>query len=300
MALAVPESKIVYTGDGSTEAFPIPFPIGDDELDELVVFRRLPAAVDGDEDEELSEGVDYDLVTDAETGDRSVTFDAAPTVATRIAILRRLPIVQETVFDEDGEGITPPATIEAAVDRLTRQLQMVRDDVDRALKMRHTGVDAETGVALLVEKIVPNAALTTNEAGDGLIWTALSELGGDPELSDFAQAYDFHAYFGTVPPEGEGVSYALPRSVQLPASLTGSRAVCATAPTTEQVFNITDNGATVGTITFAADATTATITGPGADLLMTAGDRLAIVLDSAADLAMSGVSITILARTPAG
>lgn len=297
MALAVPESKIVYTGDGSTDAFPVPFPVEDDEL---VVYRRLPAAAVGDDDEELSAGVDYDVETDAATGDRSIVFDAAPTVATRIAITRRLPIVQETVFDEDGEGITPPATIEVAVDRLTKQLQMVRDDVGRALKLRQTGVSPETGEAVPVEAVVPNAVPTSNESGTGIIWTPLSDLGGEPELSDFAQAYDFLVYFGTVPPQNEGVTQIVARPIQLPASLTGSRAVCATAPVTLQVFNITDNGATVGTITFAADATTGVITGPGADLLMTAGDRLGIVLASAADLAMSGVSITILARTPAG
>jgi hypothetical protein len=292
MALAVPESKVVYTGDGSTDAFPIPFPVDDDEL---VVLRRLPTAEAGTDDEELSRGVDFDVEDDAETETRSVTFDTAPAVGVSIAILRRLPLVQEVEFEADGDGLIPVAQVQETFDRLTRQLQAVRDDVDRAYKVPHT-----TATVPAPEKPIANAVLAIDESGERMTFVPVSDLGGDPAPSDFAQAYDFHAYFGTVPPEGEGLSFVLSRAVQLPAGLTGSRATCETAPIVEQVFNIIDTGATVGTITFAAEATAGVITGPVSDLLMTAGDRLSVVLDSDADLTMSGVSISILARTPAG
>ncbi|MFZ8458466.1 hypothetical protein ACO1MZ_14465, partial [Staphylococcus aureus] len=63
------------------------------------------------------------------------------------------------------------------------------------------------------------------------------------------------------------------RAVTLPINLTGSRAVCQTAPTGAVTLNIKQNGTSIGTIAFAASATTGTFNF-AAQVILNPGDVL--------------------------
>jgi hypothetical protein len=76
------------------------------------------------------------------------------------------------------------------------------------------------------------------------------------------------------------VRYPFPRAVIFPASLTLSRGVCGTAPSSQTDFDILKNGVRFGTMRFAASATSATlISASGASFA--AGDILTVVAPAA-------------------
>lgn len=87
--------------------------------------------------------------------------------------------------------------------------------------------------------------------------------------------------------------YVIARHVTLPASFTGSSFSAGTAPTAAAAFTVAVNGTSVGTINFAAAATTATFTAASA-VTMTPGQILTVTAPATADTTLANVSGTLV------
>jgi hypothetical protein len=90
---------------------------------------------------------------------------------------------------------------------------------------------------------------------------------------------------------GEKIRIKINRSATLPANLTGSYFDAGTAATASTVFTLKQNTTTIGTITFAASATTATVsfTNP---VTFTLGDTFEIDSPATADTTLADISFT--------
>lgn len=81
------------------------------------------------------------------------------------------------------------------------------------------------------------------------------------------------------------------RAFTLPASLTGSIAKLDTAATASTVFSITQNGTSIGSITFAASGTTGTFTF-ASPVTFAAGDIFRVIAPASPDATAAGLSVT--------
>jgi hypothetical protein len=104
--------------------------------------------------------------------------------------------------------------------------------------------------------------------------------------------YDIGVYFPGQP--GAGVTLLqliAPRAFTLPAGLTGCQGYAGTAPTAQADLDIRKNGASLGTITFAAAASTATFAFTG-EVAFAAGNRLTVIAPGTQDASLADISIT--------
>lgn len=83
------------------------------------------------------------------------------------------------------------------------------------------------------------------------------------------------------------------RAVTFPSGLTGSYATAGVAATASTTFTITRNGTSIGSINFAASATTGTFTFSSA-VTTAAGDIIQVTGPSTADATLADVSITLV------
>jgi len=82
-----------------------------------------------------------------------------------------------------------------------------------------------------------------------------------------------------------------PRAFTLPAGLSGSQGYARTAPTEQADLEIRKNGASIGTITFAASSSTATFAF-ASEVIFAAGDRLTVLAPGSQDASLADISIT--------
>jgi hypothetical protein len=83
----------------------------------------------------------------------------------------------------------------------------------------------------------------------------------------------------------------LARPVDFPAEFSGSTGYARIAATAETVLDVQKNGSNIGTVTFAAAASTPVFALPSVTSFA-AGDRLGIVNEDPADATLAGVSLT--------
>ncbi len=90
------------------------------------------------------------------------------------------------------------------------------------------------------------------------------------------------------------LNYVSPRNISIPAGFTGSKAYAEIPPygSTGGIFTVTQNGNTIGTITFTPGSNTGSFAGNGATIAV--GDTIKIVGPSIADPNLSTVSISLL------
>ena len=104
--------------------------------------------------------------------------------------------------------------------------------------------------------------------------------------------YEISVYFPGQPDAGATLlQFIAPRAFTLPAGLTGSQGYAGTAPTAEADLEIRKNGASIGTITFAASASAASFTF-ASEVTFAAGDRLAVIAPGSHDASLADISIT--------
>jgi Putative phage tail protein len=101
------------------------------------------------------------------------------------------------------------------------------------------------------------------------------------------------SYNGRPPSDFLMQSYVFASPATLPAGLTGSRGTATVAATATTTINIQKNGTTVGTMTFAASASTATFM-MNSTMTFSAGDVLTLVAPSTADATLANLAWTIL------
>lgn len=112
-------------------------------------------------------------------------------------------------------------------------------------------------------------------------------------LRTTALVYQPNAYLPGVPAASATMLYVVATlSVNFPVSLTGSYGRAEVAATASTVFTIRKNGASVGTATFAAGATSATFS-VASTVSLAAGDTLSITAPASTDATLAGVSFAL-------
>lgn len=119
-------------------------------------------------------------------------------------------------------------------------------------------------------------------------WDALSLSGGGG-----SEPYDIGAQVASAPSASlVMLRYKFPRTVSFPSGLTNSQGEAGTAATAQTDFDIRKNGASVGTMRFAASATAATFIMASAQSF-SAGDILTVIAPGTPDATLAGVSFVL-------
>ena len=128
----------------------------------------------------------------------------------------------------------------------------------------------------------------TPSAGQALVWDG-SQFAADDRPADI------HVDFRGAP-SGDEVVFrrVFARAVTIPTNFALSQTVAETAATAQTDFDVQVNGSSIGTISFAASATTATFTASSATTL-NAGDKLEIIAPSTPDSTLADLSIALWA-----
>src|SRR5262245_23737812 len=129
------------------------------------------------------------------------------------------------------------------------------------------------------------------QAGKGVI------VNGAETGVDFGTAstgsYDLGlTWSGTLPASQVLMRYPFPRSVDFPAGLTGSRGVSAVAATATTTLDLRKNGTSVGSVQYAAGATTATFT-MASPTTFAAGDVLTVHAPASADATLADLGLSL-------
>jgi hypothetical protein len=115
----------------------------------------------------------------------------------------------------------------------------------------------------------------------------------DTLYASASQPFDLMAFYPGVPTASALVTRVpVARAVTFPSGLTGSVGKASVAATASTAFDIQKNGTSVGTMTFAASATSATFTAASA-ISLAAGDILSIVAPGTADATLASVGIVL-------
>lgn len=108
-----------------------------------------------------------------------------------------------------------------------------------------------------------------------------------------AQPFDLTAFYPGVPGASAIVTRVpVARAVTFPSGLTGSIAKASVAATASTVFDVQKNGSSVGSITFAATASSATFTAASA-ITLAAGDLLSIVGPATPDTTLANIGFVL-------
>lgn len=145
--------------------------------------------------------------------------------------------------------------------------------------------------------IVKGSADTTKQARfevDGFTTATtrtitLPNKSGTMAMTDDAQPFDVHAFYPGIPTaSAKVVRIPVARAVGFVANFAGSYGKASAAATASTAFDIQKNGSSIGTITFALGATTATfVSAAGAAQSLVAGDVLAIISPATPDATLA-------------
>jgi hypothetical protein len=149
MTVATEDSAISYTGNGSTTAYPVPFPF-------IASEHLLVTLTTSGVDSVKTEGTDYTVAGEGDEDGGTVTFLAAPATGVGILIERDVPLTQS--IDFRSQGSFSPSIHEEAFDKLTMadQQQQIRiEDLETTQEDQdETLADHETRVVSLEEGTV--------------------------------------------------------------------------------------------------------------------------------------------------
>ena len=155
--------KNSYNGDGSATQFAYQFPIH--STAELKVIERSALGTETVK----SLGTHYSVVDNGSSGG-TVTFGTAPASGVSVILLRDTNLTQET--DYIANDPFPAETHEAALDKLTLQIQEAQEEIDRSIKLSRTNTMTST-------EFTNNA---TDRAGKILAFDTSGELSIAQEL----------------------------------------------------------------------------------------------------------------------
>lgn len=106
--------------------------------------------------------------------------------------------------------------------------------------------------------------------------------------------YDVLTFFPGAPTKSQLMARVIvPRAVTFPASLTGSYASSTVAVTASTTVTLARNGTSIGTVNFAASATTGTFT-LSSPITTAAGDVLTLTNQATADATLANISVSLV------
>jgi hypothetical protein len=126
MTVSSSTAKVSYSGNGSTQAFAVPFYFLANS--QLLVIRRSSTGVDVTQ----VLGTDYTVTGAGVLTGGTVTMTVAPPTGTTLVITRNVPLTQET--DLQPNDRLPAETLEQSIDKLTMITQQLDEVNDRTLK----------------------------------------------------------------------------------------------------------------------------------------------------------------------
>jgi hypothetical protein len=193
--------------------------------------------------------------------------------------------------------VDPAAALECKMLRLTGTLaadvEVVVPDNRKPYFVHNTTaggfavtIKTAAGAGIAVESSLHDTAVVYCDGTD-VIAISIGNAGGDD-----IGPYDVGVYFPGTPGAGATLLQLIaPRAFKLPAGLTGSQGYAGTAPTAQADLDIRKNGASIGTVTFAAAASTASFSF-ASEVAFVAGDRLAVLAPASQDASLADISIT--------
>ena len=148
MTVSTTTNKVAYIGNGVATTFAIPFPFLEPE--HLKVKQLL--------DNVQTERTDWTI------SGGNMVFATAPENDAQIVIMREVPLTQETDYRENE--VLPAETLERNFDKLTMQVQQVKEQAERAVTV---DIFDDTDAASLIPSIrqsVSNAATYAETAAE--------------------------------------------------------------------------------------------------------------------------------------
>lgn len=153
-----------YSGNGSTTEFSTGFAFDDNSWVKVYVYDDTTGV------RTLQTLTTHYTLTGSGTGAAgTVTFVTAPTSGKTIKIFKQPPLTQTQDYTNDSKF--PNELTEAALDKLTHQIQYIQSQINRVLKL--------TGTSTLTDLEIPDLsgqagkALVVNPAGDGYIYATV-------------------------------------------------------------------------------------------------------------------------------
>lgn len=149
MTVSSTTSKASYSGNGSTTAFSVPFYFLDNT--HIKVVLRDAAGVETVK----TLTTDYTVTGAGVLAGGTVTMNTAPASGVTVVIARNVPLTQETDYQTNDPF--PAETHERALDKLTMEVQQLKEIIDRAIKLSTTNTMGSTefsvGATLRANKI---------------------------------------------------------------------------------------------------------------------------------------------------
>lgn len=146
-------NRVDQTGNGSTTVFAYTFKITDKTHLNVYVNGTLKTV-----------DVDYTVSGVGNDAGGNVTFTTAPSSGHRVILLRNVPLTQATAYTQGGKF--PAASHEAALDKLTMQIQQLKERLDRAPTLTPQNSVGLTPLAL--PGVQASSYLRWNSAGTAL------------------------------------------------------------------------------------------------------------------------------------
>lgn len=140
MTVSITTNKVSYIGNGIATSFAIPFPYLD--ISHLKVYQLL--------NDIQTERTDWTV----QNG--NLIFETAPVMDAQIVIIRELPFIQETDYQENE--ILAAETLEKNFDSLTMQIQQLKEQADRAVTVDLFDETAASDLLPSIRSAVSNAA----------------------------------------------------------------------------------------------------------------------------------------------
>ena len=129
MTVSSLNTKNSYNGDGSATSFAYQFPIH--STAELTVIERSSIGT-----ETVKALGSHYSITDNGAAGGNVIFSTAPASGVTVVLLRNTNLTQEVDYIENDAF--PAETHEAAIDKLTLQIQEAQEELDRSVKFSRT------------------------------------------------------------------------------------------------------------------------------------------------------------------
>lgn len=202
-------NKVIYTGNGVATEFAIPFSFL--EQGHIKVRQKL--------DDIQTERTDWEIRAG------NLVFQTAPETGAEIAVIREVPLTQETDYRENE--ILPAETLERDFDKLTMQVQQLKEQIDRAVtvdvfddtqaaslipSIRQAVSDCQTAVATTAanaqtatEQAAASSASAANAAASETNTAAMLGTKADIDLSNLTAAGKERAAALIIPDYENGV-----------------------------------------------------------------------------------------------
>lgn len=162
-------------------------------------------------------------------------------------------------------------------------------------------VPAEFSIAGSPVTTIGTLAITKANQAANLVWAGpASGAAAQPAFRALvaadipAQPFDVHAFYPGIPTaSAKVVRVPVARAVTFPDDFAGSYGVASATATASTAFDVQKNGSSVGTITFALGASTATFVTAAGALSLAAGDVLMIVAPGTPDVTLADIGFVL-------